>query len=338
MSLKISSKAVSHARSLIKAGKINASGSWGFDSADRNTLLDSVDGSWSKYALWFLVYDDQADEDTFGRNKYPYGKQGKIWRRAVIAIKSRAAQQNFTELADIAGSLLDAIDEKIGKDEEKGIAEGPERRFIPIQTMETREEDGGRMIIEGYPIVYEVYAPLWGFREIIHRGAATEALKTADEMVLWDHESSQPMARRSNGTLEVKEDDHGVFISADVSGTVWGRNGYEAIKNKVIDKMSFAFDVDPDGAKWRIDEVEGVRIETREIVQFAQIYDYSPVSYPAYKQTIVDARSRELALRNKPEPGAPGEAGAAALEVRKEARANIEQLRKHNLERYNYET
>ena len=222
--------------------------------------------------------------------------------------------------------------------EEKDINNEPERRYFPIQEMRAIEEDDGKLIIEGYPIVYEVYAPIWGFREIIRRGAATEALKTSDEMVLWDHESSQPMARRSNGTLEVKEDDRGVFIHADVSKTIWGRNGYEAIKNKVIDKMSFAFDVDPDGEKWRIDEVEGVRIETREIVQFAQIYDYSPVSYPAYKQTIVDARSRELALRNKPEPGAPGEAGAAALEVRKEARANIEQLRKHNLERCNYET
>ena len=145
------------------------------------------------------------------------------------------------------------------------------------------------------------------------------------------------MARRSNGTLEVKEDDRGVFIRADVSKTIWGRNGYEAIKNKVIDKMSFAFDVDPDGEKWRIDEVEGVKIETREIIQFDHIYDYSPVSYPAYKQTIVDARSKELALRNKPDLGALGEAGAAALEVRKEAVANIEQLRKLNLERCNYE-
>lgn len=166
----------------------------------------------------------------------------------------------------------------------------PERRYMPFsQEMRVVEEEG-KMIIEGYPIVYNVYAPIWNFREIIRRGAATEALKTADEIVLWDHESSKPMARRSNGTLKVKEDDHGVFIRADVSKTVWGRDGYEAIKNKVINKMSFAFDVDSDGEKWHTDGIEGVKVSTREIIEFAHLYDYSPVSYPVYKQTTVNAR------------------------------------------------
>jgi HK97 family phage prohead protease len=212
------------------------------------------------------------------------------------------------------------------KDEKEDVHE-PERRFLPIQNMETREEEDGRLFIEGYPIVYNVYAPLWWFREIIRKGAATEALKDSDEMVLWDHESSQPMARRSNGSLEVKEDEKGVFIRADVSKSIWGRNGYEAIKNGIIDKMSFAFDVDRDGVRWSTDEVEGVKIETREILQFANIYDYSPVSYPAYKQTIVSARCKELALRDRPEPEASGEAGAAAPEVQKEARANLQRMR-----------
>ena len=113
------------------------------------------------------------------------------------------------------------------------------------------------------------------------------------------------MARRGNGTLEAKEDDHGVHIRADVSKSVWGRNGHEAIKNKLINKMSFCFDVEQD--KWRSDEIEGVKIQTREIIQFAHIYDYSPVSYPAYKQTKVTARTKDLALRHKPEPETPGE-------------------------------
>ena len=211
--------------------------------------------------------------------------------------------------------------------EEKEDVHEPERRFLPIQNMETREEEDGRLFIEGYPIVYDVYAPLWWFREIIRKGAATEALKTSDEMVLWDHESSQPMARRSNGSLEVKEDEKGIFIRADVSKSIWGRNGYEAIKNGIIDKMSFAFDVDLDGVRWSVDEVEGVKIETREILQFSHIYDYSPVSYPAYKQTIVSARCKELALRDRPEPEASGEAGAAALDVLKEAKANLQRIR-----------
>jgi HK97 family phage prohead protease len=327
MALKISSKAAAHAKSLISAGKINEAGSWGFDSNDRNALLNSVNADWSKYALWFLVYDDEADEDTFGRYKYPYGKQGKIWRRAVIAIKSRAAQQDFTELVNTADSLLKAIDKKLGKDEEKEKSFEPERRYFPIQEMRTEEGEGGEMFVEGYPIVYEKYADLWGFKEIIRKGAATEALKRSDELVLWDHESGQPMAAKKNGTLAVKEDEKGVFIRADVSKTIWGRNGFEAIKNGVIDKMSFAFVLKRGGDNWLDEEIEGVMFEIREILKFWEIYDYSPVSYPAYEDTSVVARSMELALRNKPEPGAPGEAGEASLEVLKEARDNLQQMR-----------
>jgi len=197
--------------------------------------------------------------------------------------------------------------------EEKAASGEPERRYLPfIQEMRVVEEDG-KMVIEGYPIVYEAYAPIWGFREIIRQGAAAGVLKTANELVLWDHESSQPMARRSAGTLEVKEDEHGVFIRADVSKTVWGRNGYESIANGLTTGMSFAFDVDED--RWSWDEIEGVRIETREIRSFAEIYDYSPVSYPAYKQTVVQARCRDVALKHKPEPGAPEEASEASLEA-----------------------
>jgi len=205
-----------------------------------------------------------------------------------------------------------------------------ERRYLPIQEMRASISDDGTMIIEGYPIVYDVYAYIWGFREIIHKGAATKALKTADEMVLWDHESGQPMARRSNGTLETKEDEKGVFIRADVSKTVWGRNGHEAIRNGVIDKMSFAFDVERDGEKWSTDEIEGAKVETREILEFLTLYDYSPVSYPAYEDTSVQARGKDLALRNKPEPEASGEASAAVLKVRQDARDNLEQIRKSN--------
>lgn len=192
-----------------------------------------------------------------------------------------------------------------------GTAE-PERRFMPISVLEMREDDGA-MIIEGYPIVYEVYAPIWGWREIIRRGAAGPALTRSDELVLWDHESSQPMARRSAGTLEVREDEKGVFIRADVSKTRWGRDGYESIRAGVTTQMSFAFDIAAEGQRWVTDEIAGVEVDTREITEFGQIYDYSPVSYPAYKQTIVDARSRRIAILSKPEPGAPGEGRATAL-------------------------
>jgi HK97 family phage prohead protease len=192
--------------------------------------------------------------------------------------------------------------------------------------MRTTKTEDRKMIIEGYPIVYEKYANLWWFREIIRKGAATEALKRSDELVLWNHETGQPMAAKKNGTLEVKEDERGVFIRADVSKTVWGRDGYEAIQNGIIDKMSFAFEIARNGDNWYWEDFDGVEIEVREIKRFQEIFDYSPVSYPAYKDTKVIAKSKTLALRNRPEPGAPGEDNTAVLEVLKDASDNINQM------------
>ncbi|HET6455435.1 MAG TPA: HK97 family phage prohead protease [Armatimonadota bacterium] len=215
--------------------------------------------------------------------------------------------------ADSAKAHCKEADGSFEPAKEEDSALQAERRFVPFIGEMRAVDDDGAMIIEGYPIVYDVYALIWGFREIIRPGAATEILKSSDELVLWDHESSQPMARRSAGTLEVKEDEKGVFIHANVSKTVWGRNGFEAIQNGIINRMSFAFDVEEDRWFW---EGEGDdRIEIREILSFANLYDYSPVSYPAYKETVVMARCRDLALRHHPEPRALGDGSRALLEV-----------------------
>lgn len=311
MAVTVNRKGLTRARALIADGKINE-GAWSFSAADGNKLLG--DNDWAEYGRWFLAVDSDADPETRDHYKYPFGKDGEIYRRGVIAAKSRATQQGLAAVADAADGLLTAIDQKLGN-EAKSL-EVAERRFLQFAgAMRAEKREDGAMIIEGYPIVYETYAPLWGFREIIRKGAATEALKRSDELVLWDHDSGQPMARHSNGTLEAKEDDHGVFIRADVSKTRWGRDGYEAIAAGIINRMSFAFDVASQGDRWYFEEVEGVKIETREILQFDRLWDYSPVSYPAYTETVVMARCKDLALRRRPEPEASGDDSRSLLEV-----------------------
>jgi hypothetical protein len=101
--------------------------------------------------------------------------------------------------------------------------------------------------------------------------------------------------------LSVVEDEHGVKIVADVSKTRWGRDGFEAVQSGTIDKMSFAFDIAPRGQTWDVEKDEnGIEIDVRLITEFGQIYDYSPVAYPAYEGTEVQARSKELAYAGKP--------------------------------------
>lgn len=161
-----------------------------------------------------------------------------------------------------------------------------ERRF---QTVEMRAiEDDDKMIVEGTPIVYDQETDIGWFREKIARGAATEALKTSDIFLLFNHDPNKPLARTKNGTLEAWEEEDGVHMRADLSKSTLGPDLYRDIKSGLIDKMSFAFTVEEQ--TWK--EQEGMT-DLRIVDKIAELYDLSPVTYPAYKQTELVARSAE---------------------------------------------
>ena len=107
MAIKVNRKGVSHARKLIEAGKVNKTSAWSFDASDSDKLLG--DNDWSNYAKWFLGQDTEAPEDTKGRYKFPFGKNGKVYRRAIIAAKQRASQQGYDDIFAAASNLLDLI-------------------------------------------------------------------------------------------------------------------------------------------------------------------------------------------------------------------------------------
>lgn len=104
-------KAYDHAMSLIRTGKVNSGSDWSFDAADGNAILgDPPD--WDAYARWFLLKDPDANPQSKAAYKYPYGKDGKVYRAALTAIRQRAGQQGEDEVFEAAGRLLEEIDSK----------------------------------------------------------------------------------------------------------------------------------------------------------------------------------------------------------------------------------
>lgn len=177
-----------------------------------------------------------------------------------------------------------------------------ERRFLTVEVR--AEETEEKMIVEGTPIVYEQETDLGWFREKIARGAATNALKTSDIFLLFNHDPNQPLARTKNGTLEAWEEDDGVHMRADLSQSRLGPDMYRDIKAGLIDKMSFAFTVE----KQTWVEEEG-RTDLRTVDEIKELFDLSPVTYPAYKQTDLMARSLEqIAEEHKAETSTEEEA------------------------------
>lgn len=106
----LNNKGYAHAKKLVKAGKINRSAKWDFTASDGNSLLGANGDDWANYGKWFMLIDKDAEADTKGHYKFPFGKDGEIYRKAVIAIKQRASQFDYQDVLDAATQLLEDID------------------------------------------------------------------------------------------------------------------------------------------------------------------------------------------------------------------------------------
>ena len=112
--MKVNKKGFSYAKELINSGKIDNDSNWSFSAEDGNALLG--DDNWNDYGKWFLGIDEDAESETKGHYKFPFGKDGKVYRKALSAIRQRASQFNHTEIFDAAGELFEMLDK-----EEKNI-------------------------------------------------------------------------------------------------------------------------------------------------------------------------------------------------------------------------
>jgi hypothetical protein len=115
---------MAHARGLIAAGKVDRAGSWSISAEDENAMLGNPP-DWGAYSAMHLGHDAGANAQTKEAWKYPFGKAGKVYRSALIAIRSRAGQQHAAEIENAAGKLLEALDGKKRTD----LAEQDERRI-----------------------------------------------------------------------------------------------------------------------------------------------------------------------------------------------------------------
>lgn len=182
------------------------------------------------------------------------------------------------------------------------------------------DPDGEKLVVEGYAVIYDREAILYEDEEemdieIIHQGAAAAVLQRQDQRYLYQHNRDMPLARKSIGTLEASEDETGVFIRAELVNNQRGRDAYEDIRSRLVDAQSFAFRTEPSGEEWHIVDRNGKRAFIREIKEFSSLPEFSAVTFPAYEDTTLQARSLDLAIRNRPEPEASGADRAAALEV-----------------------
>lgn len=155
-----------------------------------------------------------------------------------------------------------------------------ETRILNVE-LRTPENEEEKMIVEGYAITFNSPAT-HGYTEVIKPGALDNT-DMSDVPLKYNHEDSHLiMARTRNKSLELKKDEKGLFIKAELIDTQSNKDIYKSIKAGLIDKMSFAFTVRGDEYDYDTD--------TRTITDIDRLYDVSVVDIPFYDSTSVYAR------------------------------------------------
>ncbi len=157
---------------------------------------------------------------------------------------------------------------------------------IEPESLEVRSLADGQPTIRGYAAVFNSLSqPLGDFRERIAPGAFADALlQGADIRALWNHNPDYPLGRTKNGTLRLTEDHRGLAVEIDPPDTSWGRDAVAAIRRGDVDGMSFAFQVQEQELG---KDAQGGKVRTLRKVQ---LFEVSPVTFPAYPATEVGLR------------------------------------------------
>ena len=161
------------------------------------------------------------------------------------------------------------------------------RSLGKLQTRDDSTDD--EMKIAGYFVVFNTETEIYDgmFEEISDK--AFKDIELTDIRALADHDTAKVLGRTKSKTLTLKVDEKGLFgeitINPEDSEAV---NLYQRVKRGDIDQCSFGFSIlnetmeqREDGTtKWTITEIE--------------LFEVSVVTFPAYSDTSVEARSAQI--------------------------------------------
>jgi HK97 family phage prohead protease len=155
--------------------------------------------------------------------------------------------------------------------------------------------DADGIKVDGYAAVFGQVTDIGGmFREVIEKGAFSDAIGRDDVVFLINHEGL-PLARTRSGTLRLFEDSHGLKIETTLDPE---DPDVKSIAGKMrrgdLDKMSFAFF--PEVQEW--DESGDMPLRT---IKRASLYDVSVVTTPAYDGTEIALRSLAASRAARPQ-------------------------------------
>lgn len=172
------------------------------------------------------------------------------------------------------------------------------------RNFETRaSKDGEKLEVEGYGLEWDKLSDEMGwwinFREKFVKGAFKEYIDKEDTQALIGHNMNNVVGRSKYKTLELKEDNTGLYLRCELPLNTVGRDLFESIKRRDIDGLSVGFD--PKIIEWdERDEKNVIRI-----IKQADLPEISFTSWAVYESSNVDVRSKnpyekfQIEKRNK---------------------------------------
>lgn len=158
--------------------------------------------------------------------------------------------------------------------------------FKPEIREEKREAETD-LYIEGYFAVFNSLYEMWpGATESVAEGAFSETLG-GDIRCLIDHDTMYVLGRNKVGTLELREDSHGLWGRVRINpNDTDAMNLYNRVKRGDVDQCSFGFDILEEDT-----EINGENIHWT--IKKVKLYEVSICTFPAYTETAVSARKQD---------------------------------------------
>lgn len=158
-----------------------------------------------------------------------------------------------------------------------------------IGQLDNTQETTDSKIISGYFVVFNSETELY---QGVYEEVAPEAFDSvdfSDVKALVDHDTAKVLGRTKASTLSLSVDDKGLYGEITVNeNDQEAMNLYSRVIRGDVDQCSFGFKI------LNEEMIQNSDGTVKFIIKSLKLYEVSVVTFPAYQDTAVEARSKQI--------------------------------------------
>ena len=158
-----------------------------------------------------------------------------------------------------------------------------------IGQLDNNQEATDKKTISGYFIVFDTETELYpGVREEVSPDALV-GVDLSDVKALIDHDTAKVLGRTKANTLSLSVDSKGLYGEIIVNESDQeAMNLYSRVQRGDVDQCSFGFEI------LNEEMIQNSDGTVKFIIKSINLYEVSVVTFPAYQETAVEARSKQI--------------------------------------------